>query len=105
MIRSRSCRCRSFRQCRPLSLFPLVSLAGTVAEGVGDLYVWQKRSTMVEIIAWLICLGIAIKLFEIAGSPSNRDEHGRMRTSLAAGVVIGWFALLFAAIAIGGQGG
>jgi hypothetical protein len=58
---------------------------------------------MLEIIAWLMCLGLAIKLLEIAASNSNRDEQGRMRRSLAIGVVAGWFALVVFAVLIFGQ--
>jgi membrane protein required for beta-lactamase induction len=45
---------------------------------------------MIQIIGFLLCAMLAVKLLEMAGNSSLRDENGSTRPTVDAAIWVGW---------------
>ena len=45
---------------------------------------------MLQIIGWLGCVMLAVKLLEMHANPTLRMDDGEMKNSAAWGVILGW---------------
>lgn len=59
---------------------------------------------MVEIIGWIAVLAIAVKLLEMGGNNSLRNEKGEPNTAAMVGVYLGWIVLVVLAALLAMQG-
>lgn len=55
---------------------------------------------MLQILGWLGCLMLAVKLVEMGHNPTFRDEEGKLKETVVGLFLLGWagvfgFALLF----------
>ena len=60
---------------------------------------------MLQIIGWLGCVMLAVKILEMNANPAMRDDQGEMKGLAMAGIVIGWigvFGFAFWLLAHGG---
>lgn len=49
---------------------------------------------MIQIIGFLICACLAVKLLEMAGNSSLRNEDGTTRTVIDVAMWVGWIAVV-----------
>ena len=45
---------------------------------------------MLQIIGWLGCAMLAVKLLEMSGNPTLRDENGNPEGAILAAILVGW---------------
>lgn len=60
---------------------------------------------MIQIIGFLICACLAVKLLEMSGNPALRDENGDPRGPVIAALVLGWASVFGFALWLLVQGG
>lgn len=60
---------------------------------------------MVQIIGWLGCVMLAVKLLEIMANPNMHDENGKMTPAANAALWTGWPAVIGFALWLAAQGG
>ncbi len=59
---------------------------------------------MLQIIGWLGCAMLAVKLLEITANPNHLDERGGVKTSITLAIVIGWASVFGFALWLWVQG-
>jgi hypothetical protein len=60
---------------------------------------------MLQIIGFLLCAMLAVKLLEMTGNSALRDESGKTRDSVTFGILMGWAAVFGFAFWLLAQGG
>lgn len=60
---------------------------------------------MIQIIGFLVCACLAVKLLEMSGNPALRDEQGGPRPAITAALWLGWASVFGFALWLLVQGG
>ena len=60
---------------------------------------------MIQIIGYLMCAMLAVKLLEMATNAGLRDETGGLTVTLVAAQLLGWVTVLVFALWLTAQGG
>lgn len=60
---------------------------------------------MIQIIGFLICACLAVKLLEMSGNSALQDEHGKPRSVIGAALVLGWISVAGFTLWLIAQGG
>lgn len=53
---------------------------------------------MLQIIGWLGCAMLAVKLLEMIANPALRDEKGNLKTAAFFGLLVGWISVAIFAV-------
>jgi hypothetical protein len=48
---------------------------------------------MIQIIGFLLCACLAVKLCEMSANSALRDENGKARDGLTSGLILGWLSV------------
>lgn len=59
---------------------------------------------MIQIIGFLACAMLAVKLLEMSVNPALRDNSGGMKPSLTAALILGWASVFGFAFCLYAQG-
>jgi hypothetical protein len=49
---------------------------------------------MIQIIGFLICAALAVKLLEMSGNAALHDEDGKLRSPVPAALLLGWASVI-----------
>ena len=60
---------------------------------------------MLQIIGWLGCVMLAVKLLEMSANPAMRDDRGEIKNPAMVGIVLGWIGVFGFAFWLFAQGG
>ena len=60
---------------------------------------------MLQIIGWLGCVMLAVKLLEMSANPAMRKENGQVKSPAALAIVFGWLGVFGFAYWLLAQGG
>jgi hypothetical protein len=59
---------------------------------------------MLQIIGWLGCAMLAVKLLEMAANPAMRQDNGSLKATAGAAMLIGWASVIGFALWLLAQG-